>query len=86
MKVKELLRKLGDSYPESADMNVDQLIAELLQDQVTIKNVSYGEKHSPIVSVPPWSSGLPGFEFILKNGGTTIKPVLYGPKLRKFLL
>lgn len=87
MKVKDLLKQLGESYPEHADMNVEQFITELSQDQSTIKKISYGEKYGPVIPVPPHSSGEPGFTFILQIGaGITPSDVSYGPKLRQFLL
>ncbi|MEE9466302.1 MAG: hypothetical protein V3W14_12110 [Candidatus Neomarinimicrobiota bacterium] len=87
MKVNDLLNQLGESYPEHADMNYEQFIAEVSQDKSGIKKISYGQKHGPIIPAPPYSPGEPGFTFILQIGaGITPAAVSYGPKLRQYLL
>lgn len=87
MKVKDLLNQLGESYPEHADMNYEQFIAEVSQDKSEINKISYGQKHGPIIPVPPHSPGEPGFTFILQIAGSiSHNSVSYGPKLRQFLL
>ncbi len=87
MKVKDLLSQLGESYPEYADMNYEQFIAEVTQDKSEINKISYGQKHGPIIPVPPHSPGEPGFLIILQiRGSFSVTNVSYGPKLRQFLL
>jgi len=87
MKIKDLLKQLDESYPEHADMNYEQFISEVSQDKSKIIRISYGQKHGPIIPVPPHSPGEKGFTFILQVAGNiSHNSVSYGPKLRQYLL
>ena len=80
MNVKELLDQLGESYPEREDMNYDSLIGELRQENSMIKKISYGQNFGPVFNKP-------GFTFLLEIGSTiTLNEVMYGPKIRQYLL
>lgn len=87
MKVKELIKKIKESYPENKDMNYDSLFSEVSQPNVKVKKISYGIESSPIFAVPPYTGGESGFRFTIKTSTGLIQTsVTYGPKVRELLL
>lgn len=84
MKIKKLVKQLGEYYPEPKDYNYDSLISDLSQSDTILKRISYGENSSPITKVNGYNSAaIPGFEFITNVSKVS---VTYGPKVRKLLI
>ncbi|NHZ85298.1 MAG: hypothetical protein GWP19_05395 [Planctomycetia bacterium] len=79
MIINELIKQLGDNYPDNEDMNFESFKLEMEQKNASIQKISYGDKYGPIMNIP-------GFTIILKlNLGTVLVDLTYGPKIKEYL-
>jgi|GEM_PF-4061327 len=84
MKIRDLIKQLGDDYPGQSDMNYESLLSDMSIPNFKVKKISYGLKSSPIFPVERYDTeSTPGFLII--SEGTQVK-FTYGPKVKKILL